>query len=93
MCSGDKKSAEMFGSSGFSSYLCRMNDEKWVITGVNVLTKCREEISGPMSREAAEARCEREKINRSYQRYKTHNRLRVEKRLPVQLTIKFNEYE
>ena len=83
----------MFGGSGFSSYLCRMNNEKWVITGVNVLTRHREELSGPMSREAAEARCEREKINRRYQRYQTHNRLRVEKRLPVQLTIKFDEYE
>lgn len=66
-----------------------MEEEKWVITGLNRLTRSREEISGPMDRVAAEARLQREIENRRYQRYQTHERLRVERRLPVQLTIKF----
>lgn len=66
-----------------------MDQDKWVITGLNRLTRCWEEISGPMEREVAEARLQREKENRRYQRYQTHERLRVEKRIPVQLTIKF----
>lgn len=65
-----------------------MRDE-YVITGINVLTGFREEISGPMPAAAARARLEREIENRKRQRYQAHNKLRIEKRLPVQLTIKF----
>ena len=64
---------------------------KWVITGVNVLTKLREELSRPMSHDDAETRLARELENRRYQRYATHRRLRVEKQLPVQLSIKFED--
>lgn len=64
-------------------------DEKWVITGVNQLSRKREEISRPMAREEAEERLERERENRKYQRYQTHKRLRVEKVLPVQLLLEF----
>lgn len=74
-----------------NDYLCGMANDKWVITGLNRLIRCREEISGHMDREAAEARLQREVENRRYQRYQTHVRLRVEKRLPVQLSIKFEE--
>lgn len=66
-------------------------DPKYVITGINVLTGCREEISGPMEEQAARARLEREIESRRHQRYQPHKRLRVEKRLPVQLSIKFDE--
>lgn len=70
-----------------------MKQEQFVITGVNQLTGYREELSGPMTREQAEQRLEREKANRQYQRYQPHKRLRVEKRLPTQLTIQFQDYE
>ena len=70
-----------------------MKDERFVITGVNALTGQREEISRPMTNEDAEARLERELESRKRQRYAAHKRLRVELRLPIQLTINFNEYE
>lgn len=70
-----------------------MMEEKFVITGINQLTGEREEISRPMSLDEAEQRLAREKASRSWQRYQTHRRLRVEKQLPVQLTINFNAYE
>lgn len=88
-----QKSAEKFWRFGFFSYLCRMKDEKWVVTAVNKLTRVREEISGPMSQEMADERCRREIDNRRHQRFQTHTRLRVEKRLPVQLTLQFNSNE
>lgn len=67
--------------------------ERWVITGINMLTGSREEISRPMEKDEAEDRLQRENQSRRYQRYPSHKRLRVEKRLPVQLTIQFdNEY-
>lgn len=70
-----------------------MKDERFVITGVNALTGQREEISRPMTKEDAEARLERELESRKRQRYAAHKRLRVELRLPIQLTINFNEYD
>lgn len=66
--------------------------ERYVITGINALTGQREELSGPMDEDSARARLEREIANRRYQRYQAHKRLRVERRLPVQLTINFNSY-
>lgn len=66
-----------------------VKEEMFVITGVNALTNLREEISGPMPAAAASARLEREIESRKNQRYQPHKKLRVEKRLPVQITIKF----
>lgn len=66
-----------------------MDQDKWVVTAINRLSRIREEISGPMTREQAEERLQRELMNRKYQRYQTHQRLRVEKRIPVQLTLQF----
>lgn len=74
-------------------YLCTMEQEQWVVTAINRLTRTREEISGPMTREQAEERLQREITNRKYQRYQTHQRLRVEKRIPVQLTLQFKYNE
>lgn len=65
--------------------------DQYVITGINKLTGEREEISRPMDEQEAIDRLEREIANRRYQRYPAHVRLRVEKRLPVQLTLNFNE--
>lgn len=67
--------------------------DKWVITAINKLMGRREEISGPMTKEAAQERLEREESSRRYQRYQTHSRLRVERRLPEQLTINFKDNE
>lgn len=65
----------------------------YVITGINALTGQREEISGPMDEAAARARLEREIESRRHQRYQPHKKLRVELRLPVQLTLKFQDHE
>ena len=67
--------------------------DRYVITGINVLSGQREELSGPMDEDAAKARLEREIMNRRYQRYQAHKKLRVERRLPVQLTLKFQDHE
>ena len=67
--------------------------ELYVITGINVLTGEREELSGGMPEAAARERLERELQSRRNQRYQPHKMLRVERRLPVQLTIQFNSYE
>lgn len=67
--------------------------DRYVITGINALTGQREELSGPMDEDAARARLEREIANRRYQRYQAHTRLRVERRLPVQLTLNFQDHE
>lgn len=90
-CRKLQKVAKSFGGSKKSSYLRGMNHEKYVITGINTLSGEREEISRPMSREDAEARLQRENESRRRQRYAAHKRLRVERRLPVQLTINFNQ--
>lgn len=70
-----------------------MEKERYVITGINALTGEREELSRPMTQADAEARLEREKESRKRQKYAAHTRLRVERRLPVQLTIKFYDYD
>lgn len=70
-----------------------MNQERYVITGINALTGEREELSRLMTQEDAEARLEREKESRKRQKYAAHTMLRVERRLPVQLTIKFYDYD
>lgn len=68
-----------------------MKDQEYVVTGVNRLTGYREEITRGMSYEEAQERLEREMQSRRYQRYMPHKCLRVEKRLPVQLTLQFHE--
>lgn len=67
----------------------RMNEPKYVITAINVLTGTRDEISGPMDYDAARARLDRELESRRRQRYQPYKSLRVERRLPVQLTFQF----
>lgn len=89
MCKKVAKS--LVDCGGFRTFAAMKDRDLYVITGINVLSGQREEISGPMDEVSARARLEREIANRRYQRYQTHNRLRVERRLPVQLTIKFNE--
>lgn len=63
---------------------------EYVVTGINKLTGEREEISRAMTAEEARARLDRELASRRRQRYQAYVRLRVERRLPVQLRINFN---
>lgn len=91
-----KKVAERFGVLGEKSYLCRKNgmtrhQDTFVITGINRLSGQREELSGPMEHDQAELRLERYKENTKWQRMPTYTRLRIERRLPIQLTIQFNQ--
>lgn len=66
-----------------------MKEPEYVITGINALTGCRDEISGPMSEDAARARLDRELESRRRQRYQPYRNLRIERRLPVQLSLQF----
>ena len=89
-----KKVAKSLVDCGRFRTFAAMNEgDRYVITGINVLSGQREELSGPMPEDVAKARLEREIMNRRYQRYQAHKKLRVERRLPVQLTIKFQDHE
>lgn len=68
-----------------------MKHQPYVITAISILTGDRVEISGPMSKDMAEQRLAREVESRKRQRFPTYTRLRVERRLPTQLTIQFSE--
>lgn len=70
-----------------------MKEKQYVITGISTLTGDREEISRPMTQEEARARLERELESRRKHKHPAYKRLRVELRLPVQLTINFADYE
>lgn len=66
-----------------------MKKPKYIITGVNQLTKRREQLSCPMVEEEASERLQREVANRKFQRHAAHTRLRMERLEAVQLTINF----
>lgn len=91
MCKKVAKSLVVCGR--FRTFAAMKDRDRYVITGINALTGQREELSGPMDEDAARARLEREIANRRYQRYQPHKRLRVERRLPVQLTLNFQDHE
>ena len=61
----------------------------YCITGVSRLSGEREELTGPMEKEQAQARLERYKENTKWQKYPTYTRVRVEQLLPVQLRLPF----
>lgn len=71
--------------------LNKITMEQFVITGISFLTGDRVEISRPMTKEEADFRLKREKECRRKSRFHAYTRLRVERRLPVQLRIKFDE--
>lgn len=75
--------------SGKLPTFAAMKEPEYVITAVNALTGTRDEISGPMDYDAARARLDRELESRRHQRYQPYKNLRVERRLPVQLTLQF----
>lgn len=88
-----KKVEKSFGGLKENAYLCTMNKPQYVITGISRLTGEREEISRPMDEDEAQVRLDRELENRKRHKYPAYTRLRVERRLPVQLTINFYKDE
>ncbi len=68
-----------------------MNQEQFIITGLNRLSGRRDQISRPMTREDAEQRLLRELENRRRQKYAAYTRLKVERLEAVQLTIPFQD--
>lgn len=88
-----KKVAKSFGGLKKIAYLCTMEQPQFVITGISRLTGEREEISRPMDEDEAQIRLDRELANRKRHKYPAYTRLRVERRLPVQLTINFHNDE
>lgn len=70
-----------------------MKEPKYIITGINQLTREREQLSRPMSEREASERLQREVANRKCQRHAAHTRLRMERLDAVQLTLNFNEHE
>lgn len=85
--------AQCFGGFGNSSYLRGMEHGKFIITGVNKLTKQRDQLSRAMSENEANERLQREVAARKSQRYQPYTRLRVERLEAVQLKIQFKDYE
>lgn len=61
----------------------------WVITGISRMDGTRYEISRPMYKQEAEIRLAREIDNRRRQKYPAYTRLRIERRLPILLTLNF----
>ena len=70
-----------------------MEHGKFIITGINKLTKQRDQLSRAMSENEANERLQREVAARKSQRYQPYTRLRVERLEAVQLKIQFNDYE
>lgn len=70
-----------------------MDHPKYIITGVNVLTRKREQLSRPMEEDQALERLEREVANRKFQRYQPHKRLKIERLEAVQLNFNFQNNE
>lgn len=68
------------------------NDQKvWFISGISRLTGERQEISRAMTRDQANNRLEQTKIEWARVKKPAYTRLRVERRLPTQLYIEFND--
>lgn len=88
-----RKSAEKFWQFEKNDYLCPMEQRNWVITGRNKLSGYTEELTGPMTRQEAEERLQRERESRRNQRYMPYTNMRVEKLAPRQLTLNFEPYE
>lgn len=88
-----KKVAESFGGSDFFRNFAAMKQRQYIITGINRLTKERDQISRAMSKEEAQERLSRELENRKHQKYAAHTRLRIEPLVAVQLTIQFKDYD
>lgn len=88
-----KKLPKVLAVSEKMSNFAAMKQPQYIITGKNVLTGHRDQLSRPMGEQEAQERLEREKQNRRYQHYQTHKLLKIERLEAVQLTIQFKDYE
>lgn len=88
-----KKVAESFGGSDFFRTFATMKEQQYVITGISRLTGNRDEISRPMGYDEAVERLQRELESRRMHKHPAYTRLRVERRLPIQLSFQFKDYE
>ncbi len=70
-----------------------MKRERFIITAYSRLTKMREAISPELSIETAEQMLEKERSRKRRRGPRPFIRLKIEKVKPVQLRIKFNDYE
>lgn len=86
-----KKVAKSFGGSRNFCNFAAMKEPVYIITGINQLTRQREQLSRPMSEKEASERLQREVANRKFQRHAAHTRLKMERLEAVQLTIRFDE--
>ena len=71
--------------------MAERNQKVWVITGISRLTGERQEISRALTRDQANSRLEQTKIEWARVIKPAYTRLRVERRLPTQLYIEFND--
>lgn len=88
-----KKVAKSFGGSRIFCNFAAMKEPVYIITGINQLTRQREQLSRPMSEKEASERLQREVANRKFQRHAAHTRLKMERLDAVQLTIQFDDEE
>lgn len=79
-------SAEMLT---FAPMKLREPKDEWLVTGISRLTGMRDELTGVMPHDMAVARLERYKLATRTQKYPTYTRLRVERRVAIQLTFSF----
>lgn len=82
-----------FGSSKKKSYLRGMKSERFIITAYSRLLRMRVAISPALPIEMAENLLEKERSRKISRGPRPYIRLKIEKVKPVQLTIKFNDYE
>ena len=88
-----KKLPKVLAVSEKMSNFAPMKQHQFIITGKNVLTGHRDQLSRPMGEQEAQERLERERQNRRYQHYQTHKLLKIERLEAVQLTIQFKDHE
>lgn len=70
-----------------------MKQARYILTGISRLTGAREQISRPMAEEEARALLENKKRTRRHRAHTAYTRLRAERMQPIQLTLKFKDYE
>lgn len=70
-----------------------MKHERVVITAYSRLSRMREAITPAMAREKAEAMLEKERSRKRKRGCRPYIHLRIERQQPIQLMIKFKDYE
>lgn len=68
-------------------------EPKYIVTGVNRLSRQRQPVCRPMGKDNALQLLSRYRQDRSHRGHKPYLRLRLERVQPIQLTIQFPDYE